>query len=116
MHEAEDRGVCADSEREGLHGHRGKAGIFPSWRKASFVSGNKPCQTPSRERLIEFRSVGSWLVQFVLVDGSAFHHKLHFLQFRDVLQRVAGDCDEVRPFSCLDGSRFVAPAEQLRGG
>jgi hypothetical protein len=28
MHYAEDRGVCADAERQGQHGHRGEAGIF----------------------------------------------------------------------------------------
>jgi hypothetical protein len=53
--------------------------------------------------------------QFIFENHAAFHHEFHFLQFSDVLQRVAAHGHDVCPFAGFDRARCFAPAEQLRG-
>ena len=52
-------------------------------------------------------------VPIILVDGSAFHYELYLLQLGDVLQGVAADRHNVRPFPGFNGSCLVAQPKQL---
>ena len=49
-----------------------------------------------------------------LHDLAADHHELHALERLHVVERIAGDGDEVRELAALDGSEAVVPAQELR--
>ena len=51
--------------------------------------------------------------QFVFEDHAAFHHEFHFLQFGNVLKRVAAHGHDVCPFAGFDRTSRSAPTEQL---
>src|ERR1700722_13968149 len=50
----------------------------------------------------------------VLYHFAALHHKLHFLESRYILKRIAIDRNDVGPRSRLQAADFAGPAKQIR--
>ena len=51
---------------------------------------------------------------FILHYLPAFHHELHMLESRDILQRIPIYGNDVRPVAAFDGTDLIRPAEAAR--